>query len=79
MSEDPVMKSNNFEDLKVYPSGNRLVVYVPGGRGEELRVHLASHAIAATVSKLTGSRERLEVGPDADAETLQAILDHWER
>jgi hypothetical protein len=74
------MKSNDVEELRVYPSGNRLVVYVPNGRGEELRIHLASHSIRATVGKAAGTPyERLEVVGNVEADTLQAILDHWER
>lgn len=74
------MTTSNPKPLRVYPLGNRLVVFVPGGRGEELRIHLASHSIESTVKPEAGTPyERLEVEHDADAVTLQAILDNWER
>lgn len=74
------MNTHNPKPLHVYPMGQRLVVFVPGGRGEELRIHLGSHAIEATVRQDAGTQyERLEVAGDADAVTLQAILDNWER
>jgi hypothetical protein len=68
-------------ELKVYPAGDQLVVHVPEGRGEELRVHLGSHGIRSKVSPpAQGPFERLEVeGGGADAETLQAVVDQWER
>jgi hypothetical protein len=66
--------------LKVYPAGEQLVVHVPEGRGEELRVHLESHGIRSKVSPpAQGPFERLEVEGGADAETLQAVVDEWER
>jgi len=68
-------------ELKVYPAGEQLVVHVPGGRGEELRVHLESNGIRSKVSPpAQGPFERLEVeGGGVDAETLQAVVDQWER
>ena len=73
------MPAHEVEILKVYPAGDQLVVHVPNGRGEELRLHLASHGIRAQVSPpALGPFERLEV-EGADAETLQAVVDQWER
>jgi len=66
-------------ELKVYPAGDHLVVHVPGGRGEELRLHLEAHGIRSLVSPpAQGPFERLEV-EGVDAETLQAVVDQWER
>ncbi len=74
------MKKQEPEVLKVYPERRRLVVYVPDRRGEELRIHLASNGITATIGKSVETPlERLEVDGGTDAETLQAVLDHWER
>src|SRR5262245_9001960 len=68
------------DPLRVYPHGGTCLVLVPNGRGEELRVHLASHGVAATVYKVADAPyERLEADDSVDAETLQAILDSWER
>jgi hypothetical protein len=65
---------------KVLTVGGRQVIDVGNGRGEELRQHLASHGIAATVRPGGDtSFERLEVEGDVDAEILQAIVDQWER
>jgi hypothetical protein len=75
------MKAKDLEPLTVHPFGGRLVVLVPNGRGEELRVHLASHSIDSVLCRDSESPyERLEVpATEADPETLQAILDNWER
>jgi hypothetical protein len=65
---------------KVRTVGGRQVIDVGNGRGEELRLHLASHGITATVRSGEGtSCERLEIEGDADAEVLQEIVDQWER
>jgi hypothetical protein len=63
------------EDLKVYPTAYYKVIYVPVGRGEELRVHLASHNFQAQIRHGDGL-EWLELRGDAN--TLQAILDEWD-
>jgi hypothetical protein len=74
------MNDRSVDVLKVYRAGGINIVHVPNGRGEELRIHLASHNIDAKVSPPAETPyERLEVPGDVDAEMLQAILDHWER
>ncbi len=74
------MQARDVQELRVYPAGKQLVVHVPNGRGEELRVHLAAHGIEAKVSPAAQTPfERLEVAGDIDAEALQAIVDEWER
>jgi hypothetical protein len=73
------MPMNNVKELKVYPAGTQLVVHVPNGRGEELRIHLAAHGVKAIVSPAAETPyERLEVEGE-DAENLQALVDQWER
>lgn len=72
------MQTHEVQLLVAEPVGERLVVYVPRGRGEELRLHLASHAIRSELGPTGESFERLEV-IDADPVTLQALLDQWER
>jgi len=76
----PAVAAPEVEGLKVYPAGvGRLVVHVPDGRGEELRLHLASHGVLAKVSPPAQTPfERVEV-EGADAESLQALVDQWER
>jgi hypothetical protein len=60
--------------------GNQKMIQVENGRGEELRQHLASHGIVSKVRSAADTPfERLEIEGDADAETVQAVLDHWER
>jgi len=61
---------------KVLTVGNQKVIHVANGRGEELRIHLASHGFPSVVRRGAG-REWLEVQGDAD--TLQAVIDQWER
>src|SRR4051812_21581803 len=59
-----------IRERKVYPAGNEWVVHVPNGRGEELRLHLASHGITAKVSEAAQTPfERVEVEGDTDAQT----------
>src|SRR5947209_5861072 len=68
------------EERKVLTLGNRKMIDVENGRGEEFRQHLASHGIEATVSPAAGgSFERLLIVPEVDTEVLQAIVDQWER
>jgi hypothetical protein len=65
---------------KVVTIGDRKVIHVENGRGEELRQHLASHGIQSRVSELAaGSFDRLELEEDVASEVVQAILDQWER
>jgi hypothetical protein len=60
--------------------GGRQVIDLLDGRGEELRLHLASHGIPSRFCpSAEPTSERLEVGGDVDPEVLQAILDQWER
>jgi hypothetical protein len=74
------MRPNEIVELKVYPAGGQLIVHVPNGRGEELRLHLESHGVRALVSPAAvASFERLEIAGDEDAGAVQAILDEWER
>jgi hypothetical protein len=68
------------EELKVFHVGGQNIIHVPNGRGEELRVHLEAHGIHSKVSPTTSTAyERLEVEGDVDPETLQALVDQWER
>jgi hypothetical protein len=74
------MLAHAVEDLKVYPIGDQMVIHVPNGRGEELRLHLESHGIHSKVSPPAETTfERVEVEGNVDAETLQALVDQWER
>jgi hypothetical protein len=74
------MNAHDVDQFKVYDLGDRTVIHVPGGRAEELRIHLASHGVQAKVSPATTAPfERLEVEGGVDAETLQALVDRWER
>jgi len=74
------MQTEDVQELKVYSAGDRLVVHVPQGRGEELRLHLESHGVCSKVSPPAAAAfERLEVEGGPDVEVLQAIIDLWER
>jgi len=74
------MQVDNVEELKVFSAGGQNVIHVPNGRGEELRLHLESHGVRSKVSPpAAGPFERLEVEGEVDAETLQTIVDEWER
>ncbi len=74
------MQAHVVENLKVYPAGDQLVIHVPNGRGEDLRVHLAFHGVRAKVSPPAQTPfERLEVEGDVDAVALQALVDQWDR
>ena len=74
------MHDVDAEQFKVYRESGWNVVYVPSGRGEELRVHLESHAIHSRVSPPPGKLyERVEVEGDIDVNDLQAVIDCWER
>ena len=74
------MTPEHLEELKVYPAGGFNVIHVPGGRGEELRIHLEAHGIHSQVSPAAQTPwERLEVDGDVNPDDLQAIVDHWER
>src|SRR5947207_3268892 len=59
--------------------GGQLIVHVPNGRGEELRMHLASHGISSKVSEAAETPfERVEIDDDANIDDVQTILDQWE-
>src|SRR5262245_37299016 len=78
--EEVAMRMHDLKELTVFPAGDQLVIHVPDGRGEELRLHLASHGIASKVSTAaTTPYERLEVEGNVDPVSLQAIIDQWER
>jgi hypothetical protein len=64
----------------VTAAGDRHVIDVAFGRGEELRLHLESHGIRSRLVP-TGPTpdERLEVERGTDPEVLQAIVDQWEQ
>jgi hypothetical protein len=74
------MRGREVEELKVYPVGEQLIIHVPNGRGEELRVHLEAHGIRSKVSPAAETPfARLEVDGGVDAEALQALVDEWAR
>jgi hypothetical protein len=65
---------------KVLTVGNKRIIHVENGRGEELRQHLASHGITSQVSRVAGAPfDRLTLEGTVDPEVVQAILDQWER
>jgi hypothetical protein len=65
---------------RLHTTGDRSVIDVTNGRGEELRQHLASHGITATpCASPDPSCERLELGGREDTEVVQTILTQWER
>ena len=76
----PVTGSGDPHDsIKVTEVGGQLVVHVPNGRGEELRMHLASHGISSRVSPPAETPfERVEIDDDADVGDVQAIVEQWE-
>jgi len=60
--------------------GGRKVILVKNGRGEELRQHLASHGIEATVNPVADDvLEHVELADNTDVADVQVILDQWER
>jgi hypothetical protein len=74
------MNAHDVDELKVYALGDRTIVHVPGGRGEELRLHLESHGIRSEVTPAAQAPyERLELGADVDVVALQALVGEWER
>jgi hypothetical protein len=75
----PVTGAGGPHINKVMTVGNRKVIDVEAGRGEELREHLASHGVSAHVRCLDRAGcDRLTLDQDADPETVQTILDEWE-
>ena len=74
------MNARDVDLWKVFAVGHTKVVHVPQGRGEALRVHLASHGIVSKVSPVAAAPfERLELADDANPATVQAIIDNWSR
>ena len=72
------MRAHDVEELKVYPAGDLLVVHVPGGRGEELRLHRLE---AATMPHNAGSIRVLERNGfrrEGIAQRLLKINGKWE-
>jgi hypothetical protein len=64
---------------RLYTVDGHHFLHVPRGRGEELRVHLASHGINSHLRNPDYMQvERLDLEEDADPEVVQAILDQWE-
>ena len=66
------------QELKVYALGSRRIVYAPAGRGEDVRLYLAAYGIASELAHLDPFG-RLELDRFADAQTVQAVLDDWQR
>jgi hypothetical protein len=74
------MHAHDVDQVKVLTSDGRTIVHVPGGRGEELRIHLLSHGVLSKLRPAAQAPyERLEVEGWADPEALQALVDAWER
>jgi hypothetical protein len=64
---------------EVVTAGDRWLIDVAYGRGEELRLHLQSHGVASRLVPVPGLlAERLEVEPGTDIAVLQALVDQWE-
>lgn len=72
------MASFSAQELKVYALGSCLIVYAPAGRREDVRLHLASHGIASELAN-SDPFGRLELERFADTQTVQSVLDDWER
>jgi len=74
------MNTYDVDEVKVYPLADRTIIHVPGGRGEELRLHLASHGIDSQLQPASQKPyQRLEIDPHVDLDILQALVDQWER
>ena len=54
------------------------IVHATAGRWEDGRLHLAAHGIASELAHLDPFG-RLERERFADVQTVQAVLDDWER
>jgi hypothetical protein len=60
--------------------GEHTLIRVEAGRGEELRLHLASHGFASEfIPGQAGRPETLLVEGGADVEALRVVVDQWER
>ena len=74
------MSAFRVNDVNVFLLDGRTVIHLPEPRAEELRLHLEAHGIRSEVRHSdTPPFEYLEVTPGADMDTLQAIVDNWER
>jgi hypothetical protein len=79
-TEEGMPINTGLREYRVYTAEDTHFVHVPAGRGEELRTHLHAHGIAAGLSPVgAADYDRVEVPREITAETLQVILDHWER
>jgi len=59
--------------------GDRQIIQVSDGRGEELRIHLESHGVHSIRLPAGHSPdEQLEVQRGTDPAVLRAIVDEWE-
>ena len=68
------------EEVELSTVNGRHFLHVPAGRGEEFRIHLASHGIGASVSRLAEAPfDRLELEEGVDPEQVRTILEHWQR
>jgi hypothetical protein len=74
------MAPEQVKELKVLTIDGTRCVFAPAGRGEELRLHLASHGFPAALSHFhRPTFDRLDLDKGVDAEAVQAVLDHWEK
>lgn len=71
--------AKKYTDPDIYVLQDRRFIRTPAGRGEELRLHLASHGITSRVHRLAEGLDRVDLVGDVDPVTIQAILDLWER
>ncbi len=63
-------------DPDVYVLYDRQFIRTPPGRGEELRLHLASHGIESKVTRLAdGPFDRVDLLDGVDPVVVQAVLD----
>src|ERR1043165_6782832 len=75
----PVTGTSRLPDREVMKIGGKLVVHVPKGRGEELRIHLASHGISSIASTAAETEfDRVEIDDEDRMEEVQVIVDQWE-
>jgi hypothetical protein len=66
-------------DPDVYVLYDRQFIRTPLGRGEGLRLHLASHGIRSKVIRLVdGPFDRVDLLGVVEPGAVQAILDQWE-
>ena len=65
------------EFRRVVWDGDRTLVRVEPGRGEELRRHLAGYGIDAAACPGDPSCDLLQFPGDADRRAMQAVVDRW--